>query len=99
MDATDLCFTPATQLAAAIRQRRLSPVEIMDAVLARIEAVNPQINAFLAVDGERAREAAKAAEAGAMRGEAAGALYGLPVPIKDLELVAGLRCTFGATAA
>ena len=96
MDATDLCFTPATHLAAAIRERRLSPVEIMDAVLARIEAVNPHLNAFLAVDGERAREGAKAAEAGVMRGEAAGALYGLPVSIKDLELVAGLRCTFGS---
>ena len=96
MDATELCFTPATELAAAIRERRLSPVEIMDAVLARIEAVNPHINAYLAVDAERARDAAKAAEAGVMRGEASGALYGLPVSIKDLELVAGLRCTFGS---
>ena len=49
MDATELCFTPATELAAAIRERRLSPVEIMDAVLMRIEAVNPHINAYLAV--------------------------------------------------
>ena len=96
MDATELCFTPATELAAAIRERRLSPLEIMDAVLARIEAVNPHINAFLAVDGERAREAAKAAEAGVMQGEQTGALYGLPVSIKDLEPVAGLRCTFGS---
>ena len=96
MDATELCFTPATELAAAIRERRLSPVEIMDAVLARIEAVNPHINAYLAIDAERARDAAKAAEAGVMRGEASGALYGLPVSIKDLELVAGLRCTFGS---
>ena len=96
MDATELCFTPATELAAAIRERRLSPVEIVDAVLARIEAVNPHINAYLAVDAERARDAAKAAEAGVMRGQASGALYGLPVSIKDLELVAGLRCTFGS---
>ncbi len=96
MDATELCFTPATELAAAIRERRLSPVEIMDAVLARIEAVNPHINAFLAVDGERARDAARAAEAGVMQGKATGALYGLPVSIKDLEPVTGLRCTFGS---
>ena len=96
MNGTELCFTPATELAAAIRERRLSPVEIMDAVLTRIEAVNPQINAYLAVDGARAREAARAAEAGVMRGEATGALYGLPVSIKDLEPVAGLRCTFGS---
>ena len=96
MNGTELCFTPATELAAAIRERRLSPVEIMDAVLARIEAVNPHINAYLAVDGARAREAARAAEASLMRGEATGALYGLPVSIKDLEPVAGLRCTFGS---
>ena len=54
MDATDLCFTPATELATMIRRRQLSPVEIMDAVLARIEALNPRLNAYLAVDAERA---------------------------------------------
>gem|GEM_PF-6726238 len=43
MDATDLCFTPATELAAMIRRRTLSPVTIMDAVLARIEALNPRL--------------------------------------------------------
>ena len=51
MDATDLCFTPATELAAMMR-RTLSPVEIMDAVLARIEALNSRLNAYLTVDAE-----------------------------------------------
>ena len=55
MDATELCFTPATTLAAAIRARTLSPVEIVDAVLARIERLNPRLNAYLTVDADGAR--------------------------------------------
>jgi Asp-tRNA(Asn)/Glu-tRNA(Gln) amidotransferase A subunit family amidase len=96
MDATDLCFTPATELAAMIRRRTLSPVDIMDAILARIEALNPRLNAYLTVDVERAREQAKAAEAALMRGETLQPLHGLPVSIKDLEPSAGLRCTYGS---
>lgn len=96
MDATALCFTPATDLAAMIRRRTISPVEIMDTVLARIEALNPRLNAFLAVNADGARAAAKAAEAAVMRGEPLKPLHGLPVSIKDLEPSAGLRCTFGS---
>src|SRR3989442_13086057 len=96
MDATDLCFTPATELAAMIRRRTLSPVEIMEAVLARIEALNPRLNAYLTVDAEGAREQEKAAEAAVMRGETLKPLHGLPVSIKDLEPSAGLRCTYGS---
>ena len=96
MDVTELCFTPATTLAASIRARALSPVELVDAALARIEALNPKLSAFLTVDAEGARAAARAAEAAVMRGGPLGLLHGLPVPIKDLEPVAGLRCTFGS---
>ena len=96
MSATELCWMPATELSAAIQRRELSPVDVMEAVLARIEALNPQLNAFLAVDAEGARAAAKAAEAAVMRGEAQGLLHGLPVSIKDLEPVAGLRYTSGS---
>ena len=96
MTPTDLCRTPATQLAAAIRSRQLSPVEIVEAVLARIETVNPAINAYLAVDGERALDSARAAEAAVMRGDESGLLHGLPVSIKDLEPSAGLRYTNGS---
>lgn len=96
MSTTELCWMPATELAAAIQKRELSPVEIMEAALARIEALNPKLNAFLAVDAERARAAAKDAEAAVMRGEAQGLLHGLPVSIKDLEPVAGLRYTAGS---
>lgn len=96
MNNTELCFTPATELAAAIRTRQLSPVEVVDAVLARMEALNPQLNAFLTIDSEGARAAARQAEAAVMRGEALGLLHGLPVSLKDLEPTTGLRCTYGS---
>jgi Asp-tRNA(Asn)/Glu-tRNA(Gln) amidotransferase A subunit family amidase len=96
METTELCFTPATELAAAIRTKTLSPVEIIDAVLKRIEALNPHLNAFLAVDAEGARATARQAEAAVMRGETLGLLHGLPVSIKDLEPSLGLRCTYGS---
>ncbi|MBM3223410.1 MAG: amidase [Candidatus Tectomicrobia bacterium] len=96
MDATDLCFTPATTLAAMIRSRQISPVEVMEAVLQRIAALNPRLNAYLAVDAEGARAQAQAAEAAVMRGATLSPLHGLPVSIKDLEPSAGLRCTYGS---
>jgi Asp-tRNA(Asn)/Glu-tRNA(Gln) amidotransferase A subunit family amidase len=96
MSTSELCWMSATELAAAMQQRELSPVDVMEAILARIESLNPQLNAFLAVDAERARTAAKAAEEAVMRGEAQGLLHGLPVSIKDLEPVAGLRYTAGS---
>ena len=96
MDTTELCFTPATELAAAIRARKLSPVEIADAVLARIDALNPRLNAYLTVDADGARASARAAEAAVMRGGDLPPLTGLPISIKDLEPVRGLRCTYGS---
>ena len=69
IDSTDLCFTPATELAEMIRRKTVSPVEVIDALLARIEQVNPQVNAFCTVTGEGARAEAQAMEAALMRGE------------------------------
>ena len=96
MNAEDLCFTPATDLSAAIRARKLSPVEIIEAILARIDMLNPRLNAYLAVDAERAVDIAREAEAAIMRGVPVGPLHGLPVSIKDLEPTAGLRYTCGS---
>ena len=92
----ELCLTPGTELAAAIRSRDVSPVDIVEAVLARTEALNEQVNAFITVDADGALESARAAEAAVMAGEQLGPLHGLPVSIKDLEPVAGLRCTYGS---
>ena len=86
----DLCFTPATELAPLIRRKELSPVELIDAVLARIEACEPRINAFATLTAERARDAARSAEAKLMQGDAPGSLFGLPVTIKDLTETAGI---------
>jgi aspartyl-tRNA(Asn)/glutamyl-tRNA(Gln) amidotransferase subunit A len=84
MPAADLCWLPATELAALIRGRKVSPVGVVEAVLARIEGLNPRLNAYCTVTGEEAREAAAAAEVAMMTGEALGPLHGVPVSVKDL---------------
>ena len=92
----DSCDLPATEARALIGAKKLSPVELVESCIARIEAVDHAVNAVVARDFERALDAARAAEAKVMRGEALGALHGLPVGIKDLEDVAGLRTTYGS---
>ena len=91
-----LCWMPATELAAAIRDRRLSPVELVDAVLARIDRLNPRLRAYLTVVDEGARQAARVAEAAVMRGDRLGLLHGVPVAIKDLSYTKGIRTTRGS---
>jgi Asp-tRNA(Asn)/Glu-tRNA(Gln) amidotransferase A subunit family amidase len=66
--ATDLVFMTAAELTSAVRKKTLSPTEVVEAVLARIEKVNPKVNAYCTVAGGMAREAAKKAEAEVMRG-------------------------------
>ncbi len=72
MEATDLCYMPATELAASIRRKEVSAVEVIDAVLDRIERVDPTVNAFALVLADEAREAAGRADEALARGEAAG---------------------------
>jgi Asp-tRNA(Asn)/Glu-tRNA(Gln) amidotransferase A subunit family amidase len=96
MNATDLCYTPATELGRLIDGKQLSPVELADAVLARIERLNPKLHAYLTVTADHARELARASEARAMRGALLGRLDGIPYSIKDLEPTAGIRTTFGS---
>lgn len=93
---TDPCDLPATEARRLIGARKLSPVELVESCLARIGAVNHAVNAMVALDAERARAAAKAAEAAVMKGDRLGPLHGLPVGIKDLEETAGLRTTWGS---
>src|SRR5919202_3163262 len=94
--ASDVAYTPATVLADRIRKRELSPVEIVDAVLERAEGLQPTIHAFMTLDPDGARQAARAAETAISRGETLGPLHGLPVSVKDLEQTAGLRTTSGS---
>ncbi len=96
MTATDLCFTPAVELAALIRRRALSPVEITRAVLERIERLNGRLGAYVLVHAERALEQARLAEQAVMAGRPLGPLHGLPVSIKDNLWTAGDRTTSGS---
>jgi amidase/aspartyl-tRNA(Asn)/glutamyl-tRNA(Gln) amidotransferase subunit A len=84
------------ELAGLIRRRAISPVELVEVYLDRIEAENPAINAYVLVCADAAREQAKQAEAAVMRGDALGLLHGLPVGIKDSDDVAGLPTTCGS---
>ena len=86
----------ATELAAAIRRREVSCVEVMQAHLARIEAVNPLLNAIVSLDAELGLREAAAADVALGRDEAPGSLHGLPMAIKDLEDTAGMRTTYGS---
>jgi amidase len=86
----------ARELAALIRARKLSPLDVLDAHLAVIERVNPKLNAFVTVVAEQASAAAQAAEAAVAAGAPLGALHGLPVAIKDVTLTAGIRTTFAS---
>ena len=96
MNETELCFRPATELARDIAQKRLSPVEVVDAFLARIERLNPRLNAYCTVTADEARAAAKSAEAAIMQHQPLGPLHGVPVSIKDLILTSGVRTTRGS---
>ncbi|TMQ68588.1 MAG: amidase [Candidatus Eisenbacteria bacterium] len=89
-------FLSAVELARAYARRDLSPVEVTRELLARIERLDPELRAFVALMPERALAEAQAAEAAIGRGEAPGPLCGVPVGIKDLIDVAGLPCAAGS---
>src|SRR5436309_10996521 len=92
----ELCWRPATDLATLIRRKKVSPVEVLDAVLDRIERLNQRLNAYVLVTAESARREAKAAERALMRRNATlGLLHGVPFSVKDLVLTRGVRTTFG----
>jgi len=94
----DLGYASAAELAELIARREVSPVEVIDGVLERIEKTQPTINAFITVCAEEARAAAKQAEAAVMRGDELGPLHGVPFAVKDLVNTAGVRTTFGSWA-
>lgn len=96
MTSTDLCHIPATELARLIRTKAVSPVEVTRAVLARIERVNPTINAYCTIMAETALDAAREAENTVMRRAPLGPLHGVPFSIKDLHFTRGVRTMFGS---
>jgi aspartyl-tRNA(Asn)/glutamyl-tRNA(Gln) amidotransferase subunit A len=92
----DIWRLPASELAARFRAGTLRPSAVLDAVLARVAAANPTINAFATLDETGARTAAAAADARFAAGKPLGPLDGVPVSIKDNITVAGLRCAWGS---
>ncbi len=94
----DLCRLSAATLRDKIGKKEVSPVELMKAVLARAEKLQPVLNCFITLVPEMAMEAARKAEDDVMKGEALGLLHGIPFAAKDLVNTAGVRTTFGALA-
>src|SRR6202451_2653678 len=92
---SELTFLPAVVMAEQIRKSALSPVELVEAHLARIEKLNPKLNAFVHLDAEGARRQARAAEEAVTRHEKLGPLHGVPISIKSSIEVTGLRCESG----
>ena len=94
----DLCFTPAVRLAELVRERELSPVEVVEAFLERIEALNPTLNLFCFVYPDEALEAARRAEQVIVDGGHLGPLHGIPYALKDFTPTKGKRTTLGSHA-
>jgi amidase len=94
--AEELCDLTAVELVARIRRKQVSAREVMTAHLARIERVNPKVNAIVTLVAERAMDGAARADEAQARGDALGPLHGLPVAHKDLVQTAGIRTTRGS---
>ena len=96
MTSTDLRYQSAFDSARLIRERKLSPVELVEASLRRIEEVNPKLNCFCFVYPDEAMNVARAAEQRVMSGETLGPLHGVPIAIKDLTPTKGKVTTQGS---
>ena len=96
VDDLELAYTSAVDLRRLIADRVISPVEVTEALLRRIEQVNPVVNAYVTVAADQALAAARTAEQAVVRGEPLGPLHGVPVSLKDLTPTAGIRTTYGS---
>jgi amidase len=94
-DTNEIIYASAKSMAQAIQDREVSAVELVDAHLARIEAVNPALNAVVMLAAERARTEAAEADAALVRGESKGALHGVPFTLKDSIDTEGVITTGG----
>ena len=92
-------LSSALSVAAAIRAKEVSPVEVLDACLARVDEVNDRVNAVVWRDDEQARVRAKAAADAVVGGDDLGPFHGVPIPIKDLTPVEGWPATYGSHGA
>ncbi|MGH9567068.1 MAG: amidase, partial [Candidatus Angelobacter sp.] len=91
--STQLPLLDLTEASQAVQKKEVSPVDLTQACLARIERLDPTLNAFITVTAESAMEEARRAEAEIARGEWKGPLHGIPLAVKDLAETAGIRTT------
>jgi amidase len=98
MNKTDLAFTPALELARLIRHREVSPLELVELYLERIQLLNPQLGSYFTVTADLAIADAKAKTATLSTTSELPPFFGVPISIKDLNAVAGVPCTYGNPA-
>src|SRR5688572_7038255 len=96
-DTETLCYRGVHELTADIRRREVSPVEVVEAYLARIEELNPRLSAYLTLTADSALEEAKRAEVEIAAGRWRGPLHGIPFGAKDIFETAGVRTTHGSS--
>ena len=92
----NLAFAPASEVTELIAGKQVSPVELVELYLSRIEKLDSQLNSYLTVSSDEAIQGAKSAEDAVVRGDDLGPLHGLPISIKDLEITEGIRTTSGS---
>src|SRR5690242_14560623 len=93
----EILFSSTTRLASALRERRVSAVEVLDAHLAQIEKHNETLNAIVTIDVDGARRRAREADDALAGGDTWGPLHGVPFTLKDAHATAGMRTTVGFT--
>ena len=101
MNSVDRAFTPALQLAESIRAREVSPLEIVNLYLERIDRLNPELGSYFTVTADRAIDLASSQTeqlAGLNKSQELPPFFGVPIGIKDLTPVAGVPCTYGTQA-
>src|SRR5277367_684355 len=92
----DITFLSAVEMAAQIRQKKISPVELVEAHLAKIDRLNTRLNAFIQIDAERALQAARDEETAITQSASLGPLHGVPISVKSSISVAGMCCEAGS---
>src|SRR5713101_4556849 len=92
----ELAFASIEQAVALLRRRKISPVELTEMMLRRIERLNPQLNAYITVTAERAVEDARRVEREILRGRNRGPLHGVPIALKDNIWTRSIRTTAGS---
>ena len=96
MAGQELLWLSLSVIVAQIQRKEMSPVELTGAVLERLEQLSPRLNAFITILGAPALQAAQQAERGILAGRRCGPLHGVPLALKDIFAIRGVRTTAGS---